>query len=103
MKAKRWHNDRPAGLQPLVVRKQSVIEHRAGTEAARRVLTGKGSLHHRVRERPLPDAALTSVYMAVRTPWGGYKPVDSDFVSRGINVMMPVFSIIGTAVSGRSL
>ncbi|MEW2463398.1 hypothetical protein AB0919_00015 [Streptomyces sp. NPDC046994] len=46
------------------------------------------------------DGHEGEIVRAVRTPWGGYEPVDSGFVSRGISVLMPVLPLIGTAVAG---
>lgn len=46
------------------------------------------------------DGREGEIVKAVRTPWGGYKPVDRSFVSWGINVLTPVLPILGGAVTG---
>ena len=37
---------------------------------------------------------------AARTPWGSYDVVDTDFVSRGISILLPVLPLFGTAGAG---
>lgn len=46
------------------------------------------------------DGREGEIVRAVRTPWGGYERVGSDFVSRSTSVLLPVLPVIGTAVYG---
>ncbi|OCC11623.1 hypothetical protein [Streptomyces sp. PTY087I2] len=46
------------------------------------------------------DGREGEIVKAVRTPWGGYTPVDRSFVSWGVHVLMPVLPILGGAVTG---
>ncbi|GAB2929670.1 MULTISPECIES: hypothetical protein [unclassified Streptomyces] len=46
------------------------------------------------------DGREGEIVKAVRTPWGGYEPVDRSFVSWGIHVLMPVLPILGGSVTG---